>query len=1166
MDSDEEEEEVEKVQADGTHAATVQIYARALGTNECTRTGACRGASDALTCVEAWADGTIRDDAMRAMCGRDDWRGVEALGRERGASASSVDAESGWSATHACAHLGNLRSARALSSACGKTFDWEAPTDWRGRAPVDLVSEKVCAARVKRRQRRANDGREDEGEDEDEADEETRFAYAWGSGANFSLGTGSTETERRPARVDALFKANVRECATNKVHGLAVDSDGEIWVWGCTRDGVLGLGRENREESTAVIFPTPLRGFGLASDVKIVKVSAGLAHSAATTSDGALYAWGCGKDGRLGYVVVDDEDGCLDGLMDEEREERRFTQYRPKRVPNLAGVFITNVACGDSHTVALDARGSVWTMGSNARGQLGYFVPDRSNDGAKCGAAPNEPCCSTAKQVEYLKHRELVVECVSASRHHTLVSTATGDAYSFGHGSTSVRRVATPRHDFVSWHQVDPRIVKVSAGVEHSAAMTRDGWVYVWASASEHLQAKMLKGLPGGCAADVSCGANRCAVVNATGEVYTWETSSTRRVNAPFGASSGGGFALGGASPRSFGTSPRSLESPRMNYDIGDILLTRVRGLKGVERVFSGDAHFLAIQVITKPRFSLGRLDPLRKRRVVESELDKLIRDIGAVPASPLDALRGDNEDVDDEEETRGRLNENQVDATKSFPSLVLLAQHAVANAYIEPRNALDVVQLADQINAVALKRYAMEYAIKNLDVVLLETPKNAFHEIDNQYLKELTKLMRSGKVVDGWSDDALQTRCEHVESLEEIKRASKTSSRRVRVIKNDEDVESPPSVAKPPLAKILTQSRDAPTAGRNLDNSPRPSRSTTKTRGSLSMFLSGALEGKSPNSNKWSSSPTSPQSQASPDDEERLARQTQRLSLREIQSQQERAAVSAARMGPPSTSVDAPPVFSPSPASPNAVSLGDLIRRKRGVGSSPAWNSPVASSPTGAPSNLRDILNAEAAEAARRETHSVTTGFNIPKSPGDRWYVPTEAPAVSLRDILDEESEARDDAEAAELAAALAAINAQETAEALELIAKSEEASSKDRRKRRSGASSAAQKPRRGGGKAKAKDPASAEPSTSMMKPNKDHHHGAKKPPPPSNSPKDHDDDDVKSKAPSRRRRASIQPNAVERDATRPSVHSSSTTARDSRHRRRRRTGTKNEATTNEE
>jgi alpha-tubulin suppressor-like RCC1 family protein len=1164
MDSDDEEEEGKlKVQAADT-AATVQIYARALGTNECARTGACRGALDALTCVEAWADGTIRDDAMRAMCGRDDWRGVEALGRERGASASSVDAESGWSATHACAHLGNLRSARALSSACGKTFDWEAPTDWRGRAPVDLVSEKVCAARVRRRgQRAAKDGCEDE--DEDEADEETRFAYAWGSGANFSLGTGSTETERRPARVDALFKANVRECATNKVHGLAVDSDGEIWVWGCTRDGVLGLGRENREESTAVIFPTPLRGFGLASDVKIVKVSAGLAHSAATTSDGALYAWGYGKHGRLGYVVVD-EDGRLDGLTDEEREERRFTQYRPKRVPNLAGVFITDVACGDSHTVALDARGSVWTMGSNARGQLGYFVPDRSNDGAKCGAAPNEPCCSTAKQVEYLKHRELVIECVSASRHHTLVSTATGDAYSFGHGSTSVRRVATPRHDFVSWHQVDPRIVKVSAGVEHSAAMTRDGWVYVWESASEHLQAKMLKGLPGGCAADVSCGANRCAVVNATGEVYTWETSSGRRVNAPFGASSGGGFALGGASPRSFGTSPRSLESPRMNAvdDVGDILLTRVRGLKGVERVFAGDAHFLAIQVITKPRFSLGRLDPLRKRRVVESELDKLIRDIGAVPASPLDALRGD---VDEEEENRGRLNENQVDATKSFPSLVLLAQHAVANAYIEPRNALDVVQLADQINAVALKRYAMEYAIKNLDVVLLETPKNAFHEIDNQYLKELTKLMRSGEVVDGWSDDALQTRCEHVESLEEIKRASKTSSRRVKVIKNDEDAETPTSAAKPPLAKILAQSRDAPTAGRSLDDSPRASRSTTKTRGSLSMFLSGELEGKSPNANKWSSSPsaTSPQSQASPDDEERLARQTQRLSLREIQSQQERASASAARM-PPSTSVDAPPVFSPSPASPNAVSLGDLIRRKRGVGSSPAWNSPVASSPTGAPSNLRDILNAEAAEAARRETHSVTTGFNIPKSPGDRWYVPTEAPAVSLRDILDEESEARDDAEAAELAAALAAINAQETAEALELIAKSEEASSKDRRKRRSGgASSAAQKPRRGGG-GKGKAPASAEPSTSTMKPNKDHRHGVKKPPPPpSNPPKDDDDDVVKSKAPSRRRRKSIQPNAE----CAQSVQSPST-ARDSRHRRR--TDTKNETktkttkTTNEE
>jgi alpha-tubulin suppressor-like RCC1 family protein len=963
-----------------TRARAMDAYAAALGALDAARSGRV-DARNACALVDAYDDVAV-EGVLRACGARDDAATIEALARRRarcdeGASTRAatdgdfaptldlathgVDDDSGWSAMHHACYYGALTCARALTRTC-RNARWETPRDARGRGALDVMSEKLTRDRTRKRA----DGT---------VDDATRatYVYSFGSGANYCLGTGRTETERKPARVEgALANANATSTSASKYHALAVDARaGRAYAWGCARDGVLGLGRERGDD--AVVFPTLVRGFG--NDARVVRVSAGLAHSAATTDAFETFTWGNATLGRLGYAVAVEESM---GAAEREREGR-CAQFTPRKVPNMTNARAVDVSCGDTFTAVLDADGAVWTMGSNARGALGYYVGGGadSSDG---------PYSTIAKQVEYLKHRDVVVTGVSSAKQHVVACSSAGDAYSWGNGSVSVRRVIVPKAaaDGTRWHEVDQRIVKVSAGGAHSAALTADGWVYVWDSASERVEAQLLADGdgPSGRAVDVSCGATSSAIVTDTGDLYTWESNEFDVLDA---ASKN---ALSPVSPKSFASSgagefatKRRIGPPR-----------RVHGLKGIASVCVGDGHVLALQEISRPKFSLGRLDPPRKKATVESELDRLIRDIGSVVVTPprprdeedVDDAEGE-EDDDDDDDDDGR-DESECSASREFPSLKVLAQHAVAN-FIEPRNVLDCVQLADQINAVALKRFAIEYAVKNIDVVLLETPKSSFDSLEEETLEDITRVLRSGDVVGGWTEDAMTTRSVGRESDDEIMRAA-TLAPRARVT-NKAQEEEKVDVGKPPLASHVV-AKAAPRT---------PPSSSSRVTGSLSMFLSGELDkGKSP-----SAVPTS----------------NVALSLRDIQSQQERAARRSKSLEP-SASAAAPPTFSPSPSSPNAFSLGDLLRRTASSSSSkkPAWRPPKSASPT-----MREIIDAEA--SAKAAAFATTTGFNVARaSSTDRssWYVdqPRER-SKSLREIVDEERQRR--AEEAELALALEAI-----------------------------------------------------------------------------------------------------------------------------------------------
>ena len=82
-------------------------------------------------------------------------------------------------------------------------------------------------------------------------------------------------------------------------------------------------------------------------------MSLGYYHSAAVSNQGIVFTWGRGISGQLGRGSIINEDQI-------------------RQVSALQNTFITDVACGESHTVALSNEGEVFTWGGGQLGQLGH--------------------------------------------------------------------------------------------------------------------------------------------------------------------------------------------------------------------------------------------------------------------------------------------------------------------------------------------------------------------------------------------------------------------------------------------------------------------------------------------------------------------------------------------------------------------------------------------------------------------------------------------------------------------------------------------------------------------------------------------------------------------------------------------------------------------------
>ena len=257
-----------------------------------------------------------------------------------------------------------------------------------------------------------------------------------------SLGTDLQEPLREPTTIPGV--SNIKQIAVGAEHVLLLNENGSVQVFGSNSDGQLGLGEIEDSELYAPVELTLPSEF---ASNKVVKVSAGDAHSLLLLDDGSVLSFGSNEYGQLGLGESEGED-------------------LPVKIENISGTIVDVVASIASSFLLMED-GSVFSFGYNFMGQLGtgdfedrrepYLIVE---EGA--------PLTGVAKIASLVFHTIFLMNDGTAK--------SFGDNYfgALGHGNTDSYAIPTTINvDGVSL----TGIKDISVGYDHSLFLMDDGSV-----------------------------------------------------------------------------------------------------------------------------------------------------------------------------------------------------------------------------------------------------------------------------------------------------------------------------------------------------------------------------------------------------------------------------------------------------------------------------------------------------------------------------------------------------------------------------------------------------------------------------------------------------------------------------------------------------------------
>uniref|UniRef100_A0A8C1WAB0 HECT and RLD domain containing E3 ubiquitin protein ligase 3 n=1 Tax=Cyprinus carpio TaxID=7962 RepID=A0A8C1WAB0_CYPCA len=174
----------------------------------------------------------------------------------------------------------------------------------------------------------------------------------YASGSNSCGQLGHDKGGWRPELVGALDAQKIAGVSCGQAHSLAVNEQGQVFAWGAGEGGQLGLGAAE-EVVRVTLSPQPLKSL---CGIPLAQISTGGDHSFALSLSGAVFGWGKNSAGQL-------------GLNDEQGKTHTYLEICLSFLRSQKVVYIS---CGEEHTAALTKEGGLFTFGNGSRGQLGH--------------------------------------------------------------------------------------------------------------------------------------------------------------------------------------------------------------------------------------------------------------------------------------------------------------------------------------------------------------------------------------------------------------------------------------------------------------------------------------------------------------------------------------------------------------------------------------------------------------------------------------------------------------------------------------------------------------------------------------------------------------------------------------------------------------------------
>ena len=283
----------------------------------------------------------------------------------------------------------------------------------------------------------------------------------WGEGFRGQMGIGVVSDYHTSPIVAGLDYAMTGKKVLTPGAGtdasFVLNTDGSINAWGATifigTGGILGNGNTNGS-----YFPVPVTVTEALAGKDITAIHPGRNFQIAVLGDGRMAAWGSNNIGQLNFPEAD------------------FSILEPRLIPTtgaLAGRRVTAVATGASFTLARCDDGALVAWGASDSGQLG-----NNNSSPTRITPPTLVTTAGALAGKYVTAIAAGVNhCLALCEDGSVVAWGFNDAGQLGDGSTTERWAPVV---VTGGALTGKQVIAITAGDKHSLALCSDGTIAAW--------------------------------------------------------------------------------------------------------------------------------------------------------------------------------------------------------------------------------------------------------------------------------------------------------------------------------------------------------------------------------------------------------------------------------------------------------------------------------------------------------------------------------------------------------------------------------------------------------------------------------------------------------------------------------------------------------------